>query len=465
MSAKNNFLSIAIFFSSLMVAVCLPTDRIFAEDLEQTCAQVSNSSSICQNMTGQDCRVLLEKCAKFYEDESNKIAGDLTKTAGEKKTLQSQITTLRKKVQSLEYQINQGNVVIKDLALQIGETKTSISKITLQIQESQYQISSILRSIAEEDQKSSVEVLLEGNLSDFFGNIVRLESLNSELRSLLENTKDLKIYLEGQKVKMDDEKSQTEKTVKLQSLQKVESANNKKQQEGLLKLTEAQYQEQLQQQQDVKKKAAAIRARIFEMVGVSKAPTFGEAYAIAKYVSGVTGVRPAFLLAILTQESNLGKNVGQCVLTNTSTGAGKRISNGASLSRVMSPKSITYFLNITKDLGRDYSIVPVSCPLSYGYGGGMGPGQFIPSTWIIYSPRIRQITGKAPDPWDIRDAFLASGLYLGDSGAKKQTYNGEWSAAMIYYSGSTSTKYRFYGDSVMRIAAGYADDIAAIESQ
>jgi len=135
------------------------------------------------------------------------------------------------------------------------------------------------------------------------------------------------------------------------------------------------------------------------------------------------------------------------------------------LSRVMSLKSIPYFLSITKDLGRDYSVVPVSCPLSYGYGGGMGPAQFIPTTWMEYHARIREITGKAPDPWDIRDAFLASGLKLANDGAKTQTSNGEWRAAMIYYSGSTNTKYRFYGDSVMRIAAGYADDIAAIEGQ
>ncbi|GAH47901.1 unnamed protein product, partial [marine sediment metagenome] len=57
--------------------------------------------------------------------------------------------------------------------------------------------------------------------------------------------------------------------------------------------------------------AAEIRARIFELIGVPKAPTFGEALDIAKYVEGITGARPAFLLAILQQESAIGKNVGQ----------------------------------------------------------------------------------------------------------------------------------------------------------
>lgn len=466
MSIKNKFLFIAIFLPLSYSGV------VFAEDLEQTCAQISNNTFIQQNMTGSDYKKLLDRCVQFYDDKSKSITEDLTKTAGEKKTLQSQITILKKKVQNLEYQIKQGSIVIKDLTLQIGETKTSIDKITLQIQESQYQISSILRSIAEEDEKSSVEILLEGDLSDFFGNIVRLEGLNSKLRSLLANTKDLKIYLEDQKVQMDDEKSQTEKTVKLQSLQKQAAADNKKQQESLAVLKEAQYQEQLQQQQDVQKKASEIRARLFELVGVSKAPNFGEAYAIAKYVSNITGVRPALLLAVLKQESGLGMNTGQCYLSNTKTGAGKSKKNNATISRVMNPTTnVPYFLTITSSLGMDTFTTAVSCPMSYGWGGAMGPAQFMPSTWanpknsvtgVSFSDRIKTITGKAPNPWNITDAFLAAGLYLSDYGAKSRNEDNEWRAAMIYFSGSTNTKFRFYGDNVISIARGFELDIAAI---
>ena len=69
----------------------------------------------------------------------------------------------------------------------------------------------------------------------------------------------------------------------------------------------------------------------------------------------------------------------------------------------------------------------------------------------------------AADPWDIKDAFLAAALYLADYGAAKQTYNTEWRATMIYFSGSTNLRYRFYGDSVMAIAARYQEDIKQIE--
>jgi membrane-bound lytic murein transglycosylase B len=464
-----------VLFLFLLGFTCLPAGRVYADDLEQACLQITESNDPCQNMAPSDCRNLLEKCATFYEQESDKIAEDLTKTEQEKKTLQSAVSTLKKKVQNLEYQINQGNLIIKDLALQIGDTQSSIDKISLQIEESKDQISNILRSINEEDQKSSVEILIEGDLSDFFNNLVYLQGLNSKLRTLLSSTKDLKSYLEEQKVKMDDEKSKTERAVKVQTLQKQENEYNKKQQEGLLKLTEAQYQQQLQQQQETEKKAASIRARIFDLLGVSKAPTFGEAYEIAKYVSNITGVRPALILAVLTQESNIGKNVGQCYIKDTSSGAGVYVKTGAYAPKTMSPKDITYFLKIISDINQKKGLVrdpfstPVSCVMyqngqPYGWGGAMGPGQFIPSTWAKYGygAKVEAVTGKIGDPWDIKDAFLATAIYLKDAGGTSTS--GEFRAVMNYFSGASWSKWEeFYGRSVLSIASGYESDINALE--
>ena len=85
----------------------------------------------------------------------------------------------------------------------------------------------------------------------------------------------------------------------------------------------------------------------------------------ANIISSQTGIRPAFLLAILTQESNLGKNVGRCYLRNTSDGSGIVVATGNALSRVMKPtRDIQPFLEITGELGRDRLNTAVSCPLS-----------------------------------------------------------------------------------------------------
>ena len=232
----------------------------------------------------------------------------------------------------------------------------------------------------------------------------------------------------------------------VQSLQKQENEQNKKQQESYLKLTETQYQQQLKEKEDVEKKATTIKSRIFDLIGVSKAPTFGEAYEIAKYVSSITGVRAAFIMAVLTQESNLGKNVGQCYLQDTKTGDGIRIKTGAYSPKTMNPsRDIPIYLKLIEDINQGRNLIrdpfstPVSCVIyyngrPYGWGGAMGPAQFIPSTWNLgYGEKVSDITGKVADPWDIKDAFLASGLLLRDDGARTNEFN----AALRYYCGGS----------------------------
>jgi len=418
-------------------------------------------------------RKLLEEELKKLEGQIEKYEEDLNRTEQEKKTLQNQIYIIKTKIEKLNLQIQQSNLMIKDLTIQITDTEKSIEKTSFKIEDAKNKLASILRAIYEEDQKSLIEILLtEKELSDFFDHLVSLEALNSKNQELLKEIKNLKFYLEGQKQSLDDEKTDLEKVVKIQTLQKQENETVKKDQEYFLKLTETQYQKYLEGKEATEKKAAEIRARIFELVGIPEAPTFGQAYDIAKYVESITGVRPAFLLAVLTQESNIGKNVGQCYVTNLETGVGINIRTGASINNVMKPMGLSGrkgdtddFLLITNELGRKWNETPVSCPIPSigGYGGAMGPAQFIPITWMLYRDKVKEITGKAPDPWNIKDAFLAAALYLANYGAPKQTYNDEWKAAMIYFSGTTNTKYRFYGDSVMKIASQYEQDIKDLE--
>ena len=462
-SKRKNYFYILNYI--LIFTFCIFILSVFAqENLEEIC-KIEKIEEQCSKLEPTDCRNLLEKCEVYYTEQNDAIEKDLSKTEQEKKTLQNKIDTLKKKIKNLDYQIYQSNLIIKDLGIQIGDTEASVVKTSLKTEDSKSKLANILRTIYEEDQKPIIEILIaENNLSDFFDNLTALEVLNTKSKELLQNIKILKSNLENQKQSLDEEKDDLERMVKLQTLQKEESSKTQKEQEYYLKLTEKEYQNYLQKKEEVEKKAAEIRSRIFELIGVPKAPTFGEAYEIAKSVEKITGVRPAFLLAVLTQESNIGKNVGQCYLRDVLTGAGIFIRTEQATQRVMSPKrDIPSFLQITKELGRDSFNTSVSCPMSYGWGGAMGPAQFIPSTWMIYRDRLKEISGKPVDPWNVKDAFLAAGLYLSDYGAVKQTYNGEWQTAMIYFSGTTNSKYRFYGDSVMKITKQYEEDIAELE--
>ncbi|KKP32759.1 MAG: hypothetical protein A2360_03345 [Candidatus Staskawiczbacteria bacterium RIFOXYB1_FULL_32_11] len=457
------YITIRKLFIVLITAIILPC-FVFAEDLATTCKTISETENGCSNLSSAECKATLEKCEAYYEAEAQAIANDMTKTAAEKKTLTAQITNSKKKILGLETQIKQGTIKVKGLNLQIGDTKNSIDKTSGKIIDSQTQIANILRSVYQENKKSIIEILIEGNVSDFFSNLTYLEGLNSKVSNLLESTQNLKSYLEGQKIKMDDEVGQLQKTIALQNLQKKESEQAKKESEQYLKLTEAQYQEQLKEKQEAEKKVATIRAKLFEMVGVSKAPTFGEALEVAKSAASLAGVRPAFLLAVISQESAIGKNVGQCVLVDKATGTGKRIKTGATVIRVMKPtRDVLPFVDITTRLGKDPLNTPISCwiPVYYsgapsGWGGAMGPAQFIPSTWMLYDKKLKTLLGRSPDPWGIKDSFTASGLYLADLGASAQTASKESNAASRYYGGSSA-----YSRSVMRRATciqGFIDN-------
>jgi len=409
----------------------------------------------------EECQALL----KDYEKQILEYEGNINKSQLEQKTLNNKIYLLKQQISKIELEVKKSTLIIKDLEVQIGDTKSSIQNTSDKIGDSRVKLAEILRTIHEEDQKTTLEILLSGNeISDFFDNLVALESLLVKNRDILENIKALKAELETQQTSLNVERGDWENMKKVQILQKEENQKMRQEKEWLLSTTkgeEKKYQELLAESRAQAKK---IRERIFSLIGVPEAPTFGQALEMAKYVEIITGVRPAFLLAVLTQESDIGKNVGQCYLKNVKTGAGTVFATGQTVERVMKPgRDVEPFLAICRDLGRDPFATLISCPMSFGWGGAMGPAQFIPSTWNGYRDQLSSILGKPADPWSVKDAFLAAALYLKDAGAGARTYNAEWRAAMIYFSGSTNPSYSFYGNRVMKFVVGYEDDIAQLE--
>ena len=118
-------------------------------------------------------------------------------------------------------------------------------------------------------------------------------------------------------------------------------------------------------------------------------------------------------------------------------------------------RDIPPFLNITKSLGMDPLKTLVSCPIASagGYGGAMGPAQFIASTWMLFNDRlVKSLNTAIPNPWSPQDAFMASAMFLTDLGAYSGSYTGEKNAACKYYSGkscSSGSISNGYGVSVM----------------
>ena len=417
---------------------------------------------ILPSLAFSQSREELEGELKKIEAEILAYEKELATTKTQKNTLTNKINQLKKEQQKITLQIKSTSLQINKLGKELSVTEGSIKEAEAKLRDSKAKTTEIIRAIYEQNQRSMVEVFAASeDLSGFLRELEALEKLTQKLAAIIAEVKVVKSDLEGKHANLEVKHGEQKNLLSLQTLQQKSLTTKTGEQNKLLKDTqgkESQYQKILA---DSRKRASEIRNRIYEVLGVSKQITFGEAVEIARWASGRTGVRAEFLLAVLTQESDLGKNVGTC----------NRIGDPATKSwkAVMKPgRDQAPFLEITKELGFDPAITPVSCPMKdakgnrIGWGGAMGPAQFIPSTWVLYDDRVMAITGKLANPWDVRDAFLAAALLLKDNGASGSRSDAEWRAAMLYFSGSVNTRFRFYGDNVVATAKRYEEDIKTI---
>lgn len=416
--------------------------------------------------TGEEkaaARAELEAELKAIEQQIQAYEQELKVIKGEKNTLQNKIRQLRNKQAALNLQIQATNLKISDLEKKINLTLDDIKQQELLISSMRRQLSEYIRLMYQRDSfPVYYTFLLGGKLSDMMVDLEAYVQVSEGLQVLMDELRTTKSQLEAQAVVLSDQQEDNKNLLSLSVLQQQSLVSSVNEQNSILKQTQGRESEYQKQITVSKQRVAEIRGRIYQLLGVSQNITFGAAVEIATWVSGQTGVRAAFLLAVLTQESNLGKNVGTCNRPGDPPEKGWRV--------IMKPtRDQEPFLAITKELGMNPDETPVSCPMrnkdgsQLGWGGAMGPAQFIPSTWLGYKARIEAFTGKSPaNPWDIRDAFVAAAILLKANGADG-TRDGEWKAAMRYFSGGTNPAYSFYGNSVLELADGYADDIAALK--
>jgi len=407
-----------------------------------------------------DEKAELEKQLQEIEAQINQYQNELNAIQGEKNTLQNKINQLKKQQATLTLQIKSTNLKVQQLSGKISETQSAINDRTNKAQQLESEIAELIRVINNYDDFPILYALISEN--SLFESITEIERQNQvflSIKNLLNQVLEVKKQLDTQKEIFADQQEEAKSLLSIKVLQQQQLSGSVSEQNSLLKETkgkESNYQTVIA---DKQKAVAQIRGRLYVLLGVTNQVTFGEALEIAKWASQQTGVRAAFLLAILTQESNLGKNVGTCNRAGDPPSKSWRV--------IMKPsRDHEPFKTITSELGLDIDTTPVSCPMrdssgnQIGWGGAMGPAQFIPSTWMGYRAKVTAITGKTANPWDIRDAFLAAAIKLKAGGAGK--VSGEWAAAMIYFSGSTNTRFRFYGDNVVSMANKYQAEIDSL---
>ncbi len=382
-------------------------------------------------------------------------------------TLQTQIDAFNAEIKKSQLQIQAINLTITQLNGDIGVHNQTLSSLSSQLSAEQESLAQILRQTQVLDDYSIVDVALGSqDVSGFFSDLDAFASIKSSMEESFNQIQQTSSSTEAEKEVLQSRLAEQEQ---LQTVQQLAEQSLQSQQQDKQKLldetkgVEANYQKLIATSQQT---AAQIRTELFELAGGSGQIPLPTAITLAKQAGVATGIRPAFILGILKQETNLGANVGQCLLTNIpNKGDGKGKNTGTPISGVMKPsRDVDPFMAITSELGLDPYSMPVSCPQSTGYGGAMGPAQFIPSTWTVYQDRIAQLAGHPntpANPWDNLDAFTAIALYMTDLGADAQTPAAERTAALKYFAGGYYNNPAFapYGDNVMQYAANFQQEI------
>jgi peptidoglycan hydrolase CwlO-like protein len=447
-------------------------------------AQTANTTATVSSNSAPSSDVAAKRAA--LQSQLDQLNTEIAQTQGTLDTLHGQHTSLQNQINILDAQIKKSQLQLQATKLEIQALQSNIVihsntivSLSGKLSNEQQSLAQILRQTNEIDQSSLVEVALSSkDISNFFGDLDSFNAIQQELGSSYTQITNTRTTTIDEKSALEDQQSQAQKLAAEQSLEEQQIANSEAQKKTLLAQTkgqEATYQSIYNTQ---KQTIAQIQAELFALAGGSGQISLPTAIALAKTAGAATGVRPALILGILKQETNIGQNLG-------STG---------SWTTEMSPtRDVPVFKVIMATLGLNPDTVKVSRAQGSGWGGAMGPSQFIPSTWACYGGFINTTTGSCgkgtdgtysgpwqysaakdriaklaghsstpSNPYNNLDAFTATALLMADNGATAKTPAAERLAALRYYAGwggATNPAYSFYGDGVMAYAAQFQSDI------
>ncbi|MEK7631015.1 MAG: lytic murein transglycosylase [Patescibacteria group bacterium] len=439
LQVKNKYL-----FGVLLIITGIISAGWFARAQELSGAVIDHRAKLLRELEG------IEGEIKQFEVQ---IEGKRQEAA----SFQRDIDILDAKITKTKLQIKAFNLTVQTLQGKISEKEKNITEIIQKVDREKLSLAESLRTLAEYDEVSLLESMLAyEKMSDFLGDIESLDTVQESLQDSFNILRTTKKEEEVARDEFVDKKQEQSELRALQELERKQLEAQERERKDLLKATKGKESEYKKLVTDRQKNAASIRTQLFLLQGSPSIP-FEKAVEYAEKASKKTGVRPAFILGVIGQESALGSNVGQCNLPTSSDAKKWRA--------IMKPaRDHAPYLRITAALGLNPDTMPLSCPMSVGWGGAMGPAQFIPSTWELYISKIAAATGhNPPNPWVPEDAFMASAIYLGELGAN--TRAGEHTAAAKYFAGGNwkSSLGRAYGNQVLAKVEKYQSQIDLIQ--
>lgn len=452
---------ISILFFILFFIIGIKQTHAF--DISQ-CEQQENEAT-CRNR-------LVE-----IEKEIKKLEGNIQDENKNQASLSGEITKLNTEIKKTSTNIIQKTNLISTIKKEINLKEQTLGQLNEKLRREKESLKKILRKRNELDNFTLFEMILSTKkVSAFYEDAADFSYVQKSLSDSFDEINILKRDIHGEKISLETKRKEEDDQKYTLTLEKGKIESQKKDRDVALSLSkdkEAGLAElkKLREQEIAKIRSALIK---FQGSGVtSRSISFGEAYDYAKAAEKKTGVRAAFIMAIMQQETAFGNNVGGCYLTQKPLPPvngvyepnGMYIKSGNPSKKNMIPTHYDAFLRITSSLGLDWKKTPISCAIVradgtiFGHGGAMGYTQFIPGTWELVNQRVQSYLGvTVANPWNPQHAVMATAVFLQDKGAGNQTYTAEYNAACGYY-GQCST----YASSVMTKSANIQISINTLE--
>lgn len=425
-------------------------------------------SASAQNADVQ--RESLQQQIEALEREAAELDRSILQTQEESNTLQRQVKLFDDEIRRRELEIRRLALAVRQAEIDIKAKATGITELGERIIKGQAILGETIERLYDYDQESLVVVLVKNEtLSDFFSAFDNIRELQARLGQLVGELRENKADLEREKGELEDFRAEQLSLKALAEIERRAVAEKRLEKDRLLKLTkgkEAAFQQILAQK---KRDIVALKTQLFyiERTGISAE----EALKFAELAAQRTGIRTAFLLALLEVET--GRQFENSVVSaGTYLGTGNWRDDMYNCYIRLGRRSAAEaqknaFFAITAKLNLDPEKMPVSRRPAYGCGGAMGPAQFIPTTWLLFESKVAALTGhNPPNPWNMEDAFTASAIFLSESGARSRDRVGELQAARTYISGRpncpTSGAARYACLAYANRVVSLADDIARV---
>lgn len=380
------------------------------------------------------------------DEKIKELTGDLGEVTTKTKETESQVAALKKQLEKAQHELKKTQLTITSVADEQEITEEKITTGKERLAELKERLAGLLRVMYQHEQESLIRLFFSTfSLSEVLAERATIAELQESAAIAVQEIKAEQDQLHQKGQELQEQEESLSQLQEVLNVQQNEVAAQEQVQRTVLNDQRVEQADIVQQLADAKQARAEIEKQVFALKSSNIEVSLNNAFDMARFSSSKTGVDMALLLAVLKVESNLGNNVGSGVYPND-----------------MQPASRSAFVRITDKLGLNRNTAPISRRPSSGkgWGGAIGPAQFMPATWEGIEPRVEQLMGKSPvNPYDLPDAFMGTAIYLADRGANNPDRERE---ALARYVAGPYWQYHvngWYVERVMAVKAEYAKEL------